>query len=465
MTRKRFALASVLLLAAFVLAAGGVSALQLTDGQDAANVIPMRERVQIMQRFWDWKKANVLPMIMREQGVDMWIVRNDEQPEYRQTSYKEGPFYTSLLPANHEGMVLPSQYEGRPRIPEFLLFYDTGGEIEYVQPRDYRHITELVRERDPKRIAVSRTNDEEMRKALADFESRTVGSLTLGVRWLETMGPEQISVYRYVQGVANDIIAEGFSNRVIVPGVTTVEDLNWWFRQKMLDLDIEKENHPTVGIQRKPANIEKYADEDSPEFFGRGRSDNGMNPTIRRGDIVSLDSDIMLLGLVTDSHQHGYVLEHGETDVPEVLKEALLTVNRIQDKFAAQFQYGRTGIDIEEAAEEIALEEGVIDSELGFHPPPMFLRRFTVNGLMFSRGTWVAGVGSGPGYKRHKVVSNENKLHYNTLYAFEPHTRVAVPGWGENGVELGIGQIAVYTEDGLKYLDRAQADDRWHVIK
>ena len=26
------------------------------SGRDAANFIPMRERVKIMQKFWDWKK-------------------------------------------------------------------------------------------------------------------------------------------------------------------------------------------------------------------------------------------------------------------------------------------------------------------------------------------------------------------------------------------------------------------------
>ena len=455
--------------AVLLLVVGGNSYAQqtrLNAGQNAQNMMPMRERVQVMQRFWDWKRDNVLPAIMREQGIDMWILRNDEQPEYRQTSYKEGPFYTSLLPANHEGMVLPSQYEGGLEIPQLLLFHDTGEEIEYVQPRDYRHIAEFVRARDPQVIAISQTNNELMLDALGEYAGRSVDSWTLGVRWLETMGPEQISVYRYVQGVANDIIAEGFSNAVIIPDVTTVEDLNWWFRQKMLDLDIEKENHPSIGIQRKPANVEKYADLDSPEFFRRGgRSQNGMNPTIRRGDIVSLDSDIMLLGMVTDSHQHGYVLEEGETDVPEPLKEALRKVNRMQDRFAAEFRYGRTGVEIEAAALRIPLEEDVISSRLGFHPPPMFLRRFTVNGLMFSRGTWVAGLASGPGYKLHRVVTHEHSLYYDTLYAFEPHTRVAVPGWGENGVELGIGQIAAFTEEGFQYLDRPQAGDGWHIIR
>jgi len=396
----------------------------------------------------------------------MWIVRNDEQPEYRQTSYKEGPFYTSLLPANHEGMVLASQYEDGLGIPEFLVFFDTGDEIEYVQPRSYEHITQIVRARDPEKIAIGQKNNEPMIEALAEFGPRTVDSWTLGVSWLETMGPEQISVYTYVQGVANDIIAEGFSSAVIIPDVTTVEDLNWWFRQKMNDLDIEKENHPTVGIQRNPANVAKYAAMDSPEFFAGGsRSDNGMNATIRRGDIVSLDSDIMLLGMVTDSHQHAYVLEVGETDVPDELKEALRIVNRMQDRYAAEFKIGRTGIEIEASADEIPREARIIDSELGFHPPPMFLRRFTVNGLMFSRGTWVSGLGSGPGYKRHEIVSNKHTLRPNTLYAFEPHTRVAVPGWGERGVELGIGQIALFDGEKLRYLDRAQPGDQWHVVR
>ena len=454
---------------ALLLAGGSIQAWGANAQQDAQKMIPMRERVQIMQRFWDWKKENVLPMVMREQGIDMWIVRNDEQPEYRQASFKEGPFYTSLVPANFEGMVLSSQHadplERNAAVPELLMFYDTGTGIEYVAPRDYDHITALVRERDPEKIAIRRTDSDAMLEALAEYGSRTVDSWTLGVRWLSTMGPEQISVYRYVQGVANDIIAEGYSNKVIIPDVTTVDDLNWWFRHKLWDLNIEKENQPGPMIQRKPANIEKYKDEDPPEFFRYGQTINGMNPTIRRGDIISIDTDVMLLGLVTDSHQHAYVLEEGETDVPEPLKEALRKVNRMQDRFAREFQYGRTGKEIVEAASKTPLEEGVIRSHLGFHPPPMYLRRYSVNGLMFSHGTYVAGMSSGPGYKRHKIVSNEHRLHYNTPYAFEPHTWVAVPGWGERGVELGIGQIAVFTEEGLRYLDRPQAGDQWHVIR
>ena len=102
--------------------------------------------------------------------------------------------------------------------------------------------------------------------------------------------------------------------------------------------------------------------------------------------------------------------------------------------------------------------------DIGFHPPPTFLRRYLLGGFFFVTKPYVAGMTSGPGYYPTSIVTNEHRLYLDTLYAFEPHTRVAVPGWGEHGVELGLGQIAVFTENGLEYLDRPQATE-WHVIK
>ena len=113
------------------------------------------------------------------------------------------------------------------------MFYDTGSEIEYIEPKDFAHITELVAERDPKKIAVSKKNlairrqeigdtsqytiviTDEMEQALGSpYAARTVDSWTLGIRWLSTASPEQVSLARYVQAVHNDILAEAFSNEV-----------------------------------------------------------------------------------------------------------------------------------------------------------------------------------------------------------------------------------------------------------
>jgi hypothetical protein len=431
-------------------------------GKDTENILSLRERAELMQKWWEWRRENVIPEIMREQGIDMWIVRDDEGELFFNN---ESPVYVSLLPANYEGMTFASQHErpGSQRTPWFMAFFDTGSEIEYIEPRTYEDVAAMVSERDPQVVAIADFDNDRMLAALGEkYAARAVSSWTIGVRWLETMTPEQISVYRHVQGVANEIIAEGFSNSVITPDVTTTDDLNWWFRHRMLELGMEYENHPSIVVQRRPELIARY--DDPPEYFRRGRTSNGKNVTIRRGDVVSCDTDIMLLGLTTDSHQHAYVLLEGESDVPEAMKEGLRKVNRIQDLFAEEFVLGRTGKEIVEAAEAIVPEDGIIETELGFHPPPTFNRRYLVGGFMFPTKPYVAGMTSGEGYYPTSIVGNHHKLYVNTLYAFEPHTRVAVPGWGPDGIELGIGQIAVMTPDGLRYLDRPQ-ESEWHVIK
>ena len=453
------------------------------SGLDAANFVPMRERVQIMQRFWEWKKENVLPMVMREQGVDMWIVRNDEEPLYRQTSYREHPVYNSLLPANHEGQVRPSKHEGkRSGLPEFLMFFDMGSEIEYVEPENLEDILRLVAERDPERIAISQKNlyirrqnfgdtsqlsivtSDEMQQALgSEYEGRTVDSWELGILWLSIMGPEQVGMYRYVQAVQNDILAEAFSNKVIIPNLTTTDDVNWWIRHRYRDLHLDIDNNPGVDLWRRPSKIAEY--EASAEHFRGGLAGNwrtnGENVIIRRGDVVTVDTDIMMLGVETDSHQHAYVLLEGETDVPAELKKALRVVNEIQDEYRKVFKVGMTAVEIREAGDKIPRHPSIIKSSLAFHPPPMFIRRFTANDLQFSRGTYVAGIGSG--YKQHPLLSSTLGLHYNMIFAYEPHTTVAVPGWSEDGLEIGVGQLAVFTENGIEYLDRPML--QWHVVK
>lgn len=425
------------------------------------SVVPLRNQVLLMEKWWRWKLANILPLVMREQKVDLWIIRDNEADLYYNN---QGPVYVSLLRADHQGMTYPSNYapSGSQRLPKFLMFHDTGGEIAYSEPESYAHIRNRVSALRPARIAVAGYNNAEMLRAIGtEFASRTVDSWTLGVRWLETVGAERIGVYREVQRVANEIIAEAFSNKAVVPEVTTTEDLNWWVLHRYQELGIDMENYPTITVQRSDENLAKT--EDVGRCFKNGRSHNGRNVVIRRGDVISCDTDLYMFGLITDSHQHAYVLKSGEADVPEPLKEALLKVNRMQDLFRKEFVVGRTGKEIMEAARKIKWPDGILHSELAFHPPPMYIWRFWSGGYMFDRKSYVAGMTSGPGYYPTSIVSNEHALHLNTLYAFEPHTRVAVPGW-KYGVELGIGQIVIFGEEGLNYLARSQ-ESQWHVIR
>lgn len=429
---------------------------QAANGPHASSLLPLRERVEIAERWTQWKKEHVLPMVMREQGVDVWIIRDNEADRYYNN---EGPVFSSLAPADLRGMIFDSQH-GDAR-PAFLLFYDTGDEIEYVEPRDYDHIGELVAERDPEAIAISSFNNEPMLAALGSYASRTVDSWTLGVRWYETVSPEMIERFRGVVALANEIIAEAFSGETVTPDVTTTDDLNWWLRQRMLDLGIEHENHPSISVQRSLADIEKY--DDPMEHVVGARTRNDIDVVIRRGDVLRVDTDVFMFGLVTDTHQYAYVMREGESEVPAELVDALATANAIQDQFAAEFKVGRTGKEIVAASEALTFPDNLAGPPTNdFHPPPKYMLRFVRDGWMLSTKTAVVGMTSGPGYAPTSIVTNDHALHYDTLYAFEPHIDVYIEGWGEQGLELGHGQIVAFTENGFEFLNRAP---EWHVIR
>ena len=83
---------------------------------------------------------------------------------------------------------------------------------------------------------------------------------------------------------------------------------------------------------------------------------------------------------------------------------------------------------------------------------------------MFRKGTYVAGISSQPQYYPTSIVSDQHKFSHDTVHVFHLHIRVEVPGWGANGVRLGVGQIVAFTEDGFQYLNRAQKRDL-HVIR
>src|SRR5207247_3517989 len=84
--------------------------------------------------------------------------------------------------------------------------------------------------------------------------------------------------------------------------------------------------HTDVDVQRRGVDL----------------SDSGA-VVIQRGDVLHCDFGITALGLNTDTQHMGYVLQPGERDVPEGLKEALKKSNRLQEILLIEMRPGRTG--------------------------------------------------------------------------------------------------------------------------
>jgi hypothetical protein len=131
------------------------------------------------------------------------------------------------------------------------------------QPDQYARIAEILSAANPKNIALNFSNDYALADGLTyseqrdfsaalpvELRSRLVSSEPVAVGWLETRTDKEMTAYADVMAIAHDIIAEGFSREAITPGITTTEDLEWWYRQRVNDLGLTTWFHNSIEIER-----------------------------------------------------------------------------------------------------------------------------------------------------------------------------------------------------------------------
>ncbi|MCH8125283.1 M24 family metallopeptidase, partial [candidate division KSB1 bacterium] len=342
-------------------------------------VLPLKERAKVINRWLQVRLKTVLPELMRREGIDMWIVIARE--------YNEDPVIKTMLPANWMAA----------RRRTILLMYDSGkeGDVERLavarydigeffkrawdkekQPDQWKRLAEIIVDKNPKKIAINWSNTfaladgishaefESFTRAIPDkYKKRIVPGENLAIGWLETRTPEEMQVYPMVCKIAHEIIVEGLSERVIQPGVTSTDDVEWWYRERIAGLKLQTWFHPSVSIQRA-GEPEKRG-----SFASRPDSD-----IILPGDLLHIDFGITYLRLNTDTQQHAYVLKPGEKEAPAGLRKALKTGNRLQDILTANFKKGRTGNEILSKSLEQAKAEGIKPSiythPIGFHRHP-----------------------------------------------------------------------------------------------
>ena len=235
-----------------------------------------------------------------------------------------------------------------------------------------------------------------------------------------------MATYKHIQELANYIIAEGLSERVITPGVTSTEDVVWWYRDKIKEMKLDTWFHPTVDIQRP--------DPESKEAQ-RSFDTRPSEMIIMPGDLLHIDFGITYLRLNTDTQQLAYVLKAGETDVPDYLMEAFRVGNRVQDILTSNFVEGRTGNEIlRTTRKQMDLED--IRGSIYTHP-----LGFYGHSAGPTIGMW-DNQGDTPG-------AGDFPLHANTGYAIELNAVVFVEEWGKD-VRIMLEEGALF--DGQKVI-------------
>jgi Xaa-Pro aminopeptidase len=237
-----------------------------------------------------------------------------------------------------------------------------------------------------------------------------------------------MQLYQKLVAITHEIIAEGFSSRVINPGVTTTDDLVWWFRQRVTSLGLTTWFHPSVSVQRSDTvNFEHL----------RSFSNRPENEVILPGDLLHVDFGITYLRLNTDIQQHAYVLRPGETDAPVYLKKAFATSNRLQDILTSQFKTGITGNEILKAAREQAIKEGIKPS-IYTHPLGLHGHAAGPTIGLWDKQDGVPGSGDYPVYAR-------------TAYSIELNSASFIPEWGKE-VRIMLEEDGYFDGQTFRYI-------------
>lgn len=416
------------------------------------NVLPERARPEAVNRMLKERLDTLLPALMRESGIDMWIVINRE--------YAEDPVYLTLVPepvfAARRTTMLVFFDRGEKGVERLTVsrypfrgYYDAaweGGDLD----QQWARLAAIIRERNPKKIGINVSKDwafadglthglwEQLRAALdAPLRERLVSAEKLVVRWVETRTPLELQAYPSIVALARSVISEAFSERVITPGVTTTDDVSWYIRQRYAGLGLPIWFMPYVNIQRPGMKCEA-----ATPFCGE-------EGVIQRGDVLHTDVGISYLRMNTDTQEMGYVLKLGETDVPAGLKKALRVGNRWQDLLTGAFVTGRTGNEIL-AATRAASSAEQIDSSTYSHPLGFF-----GHSAGPTIGMWD---NQGP-----TPVQGDWTLRPNTAYAIEGNVKVAVPEWNGQLVQIKLEQSALFDGKSVTYLAGRQT--RWHVVR
>ena len=413
-----------------------------------AQILPERDRAQLVDKILAERFDKLLPDLMYRNDIDMWVIISRE--------YNEDPVLRTMLPATwlnaRRRTMLVFYYDQTTNKLEKLAVarYNVGDNITSAwdkdkEPDQWKALTDIITKRNPKKIALNYSNDfgiadgivktdydAFMKNLPDDYKNRVVSAENLAIGWIETRTPMEMQLFQELVNITHNIVKEAFSAQVINPGVTTTDDVVWFFRQKVTEMGLDTWFHPTVDIQRADEQLGSHI-----TSFTAGDKQKIIMP----GDLLHCDFGITYLRLNTDCQEHAYVLKDGETQAPQFLKDAFAKGNKVQDIFTANFETGKTGNDILSKSLEQAKSEA-LQPAIYTHPLGLYGHSAGTTFGMWDSQDGVPGSGDYP-------------LHENTAYAIELNTTVNIPEWNKD-IRIMLEEDGFWGPKGFKYINGRQ---------
>ena len=429
---------------------------EFTQGREITalpDVLSFKERVTPINDMVTDRLDNLLPQLMQEADLDMWLVINREYGEDRlfytlvpQPTFAARRTTLLVFSKQPDGSVERFSVSRYPIGQLYPTVWDGGS-----KEQQWQRLAEVIAERDPKRIGINTSENWALADGLSvglhkqllrylpeKYQKRLVSAEDLVVRWMETRSEKELQVYPQVVTLARGVIAEAFSNKVITPGATTTDDVAWYLRERFEELQLRPWFQPYVNIQRKGDNTSK-----DNVFMGK------YNRVILPGDIIHTDVGICYLNQCTDTQEMAYVLKMGESDAPDGLKNAMAIGNRWQDILTDNFKTGLTGNQILANTIKDSEAAGIISSTYT-HP-----LGFVGHASGPTIGMWD---NQGP-----TPVQGDWKLYPNTGFAIEGNIKTQLPEWDNQWIQVKLEQSAVFDGKQVWYLAGRQT--KWHIIR
>jgi len=384
----------------------------------------------------------VLPEVMRENNVDMWITVN-----------REG-FEDPLTEDFGKGYVGSYGYyvftdRGDGRIERAILGVGTAlvednGAYDIIG--DAADLQAFVEERNPQSIALnyarnigaadglSYTSFQKLSEELgAKYAERFVSAEKLASDFRSRRVASEVAAFAWAGEMSRNIAERAFSNEVITPGKTTLADVAWWMREQQFENSLGTSfGMPSVYIT-------------GPDGFVALSNDH----VIQRGDFLAIDWGVGYLNFYTDMKRHAYVLKEGETHLPASIQKAFDNGRAVRDILKGNIKAGRT------AGETYALLNEKINAS-GFKVMETFNQPTEdpdiVDVIIGCHSVGNLGHGIGPSIAWFNPERMTYIIQPTNMFSIELFAYTAIPEWGGKKLRIPLEDNAIVTERGVEWL-------------
>lgn len=397
-----------------------------------------------------WRKMNqvrndkfdlVLPEVMRENNIAMWIVTNREgnlDPLYSDMGegYVGGNAYYIFTDTGDDHIERAALGVGGYLLKE-------GGAYDYFGSAD--ELKTFVTSRDPKTIGLNISKNFggadgltysaylELAEILGEkYVKRFVAAEKLVSDFRSRRVASEIAIYGEAGELSYTIAEKAFSNEVITPGVTTLEDVAWWMKEQQFKNNLGSSfGMPSVYITG-PDGVEATSND----------------RIIQRGDVLMIDWGVGLMNMFTDMKRIAYVLKEGETKVPEGIQNAFDQGIKVRDVIKKTIKPGVTAQNAEDAVYAALINAG-FNKMKGFNKYTALDKTDVIIGC-HSVGNW--GHGIGPSIAFFNPVRLGYELKPSNLISIELFAYTKIPEWGGKKLRVPLEDDAVITERGIEWL-------------